>query len=98
MSWTGPSTCFTARACCADPCRLLVMHYEFPHKNCEETKRFLEKWLLKEDLEAADKTLREIMETLQGKFKQGHYKLEMDFFQKSLRGIKHAWQLAQRDH
>ena len=21
MSWAGPSTCFTARACCADPCR-----------------------------------------------------------------------------
>ena len=20
MSWTGPSTCFTARTCCADPC------------------------------------------------------------------------------
>ena len=39
MSWTGPSTCFTARACCADPCRFTARAYRFTaRERCVQTR------------------------------------------------------------
>ena len=77
---------------------LLVFHYHYPEADAERMREFLQKWLLKEDLMTAERTLNDILNIMQGKFKQGRFKLEMDFVSKALRGIKHAWQLAKRAH
>ena len=77
---------------------LLVFHYHFPQPEPERTHEFLQKWLLKEDLMTAERSLNDILKIMQGKFKQGRMKLEMDFVSKAMRGIQHAWQPVTRAH